>query len=791
MTKRHRGCAAFLLCALFAALLSGCAGTGGRGTVFCDDDVYTHYPAIVARALPSYTVQRAANRAFIFLGQGAAAEAFDAQALPALEAGFAKHWYPQYLATAVIAVDRGMTDAEIHGWRDLPPAGAAVGLSGATASCPLLLAAIAYGLEGEEFTLRGAAALLAGLQSQKRLALNAFHTPIVICFDYQAAGMIESGRHIEIVVPEEGTLRYVKGLLSNEALSFAGDMESELRSAGFQVPGEAVDAKAHRMENYSRLNAVTRDWAPVLRRDVLRTRLIASSNQREHILFAIVFLLITVVWVAALMRRSQQRDTRRAMVAIGVLLAAWVLVRIVKYQVPDESALGRYLWYGYYFFGLCLPLAVLRIASLAGAVSDRTRIPKPLRWTAALHMLLILLVFTNDLHFLAFRMDLSNPGWSIEYSYGILYYAVTAIVLLEVVGAVILMFLKVRRGPRRFGVIFPLLFVLFAGLCGAGYAARAPFFADADLTLTLCLFTLLFLEVCARTGQIPVNVNYRGLFRGIGLHLQITDSAGKVLLASGDRDAGIGGADFLLHKKEISGGYAVWRTDITAVNRLKAEIEATNNRLAQANALLEKNVQAEGMAAQARARLALYAALEKNIAEREQRLAETLRSVPEEEPRRGAYLGALALQVCFIKRWCDLFWLTLAGDEAVSFGSLVIYLDELAEIARQAGVQCVTRCALPGQIGIGRAMLLYDFFGACLERTTTGPHAAFVSQLVSENGRTVMKLLLSCDEMKRGLPEGLTREIAAAGGRVETRDLENTVGMWLSFDEESGGGNDA
>ncbi len=56
---------------------------------------------------------------FSCINKGYVVDAFDVQALAALEAGIAGQWYPQYLATVVIAIDRGQTDVEISGWGDL------------------------------------------------------------------------------------------------------------------------------------------------------------------------------------------------------------------------------------------------------------------------------------------------------------------------------------------------------------------------------------------------------------------------------------------------------------------------------------------------------------------------------------------------------------------------------------------------------------------------------------------------------------------------------------------------
>ncbi len=56
-------------------------------------------------------------------------ESFDSQAVPAVERGLADFWYPHYLATVIIAVDRDRTDANISGWADLAKVDEAVGMA--------------------------------------------------------------------------------------------------------------------------------------------------------------------------------------------------------------------------------------------------------------------------------------------------------------------------------------------------------------------------------------------------------------------------------------------------------------------------------------------------------------------------------------------------------------------------------------------------------------------------------------------------------------------------------------
>jgi len=154
---------AFALVCLLLLSLSGCS-RNVNNTIVCIDDEYSNYQHVLQQALPSYTVDRAANRTKLTLDSGAAVEAFDVQAIPGNAVGAAKYWYPQYLATVVLAVDRDQTDAPISSWSDLVDARVAVGLSVTHVNLEMLVASMAYGLEGDAFTLNKAMTLLAALQ---------------------------------------------------------------------------------------------------------------------------------------------------------------------------------------------------------------------------------------------------------------------------------------------------------------------------------------------------------------------------------------------------------------------------------------------------------------------------------------------------------------------------------------------------------------------------------------------------------------------------------------------------
>ena len=765
-----------LLCLL---LLFACACAGeGAPTAVCNGDAYAAYPEAVARLLPGHEIRRADNQAFTYLEQEAVAEAFDAQAIPALAAGAARYWYPQYLATVVIAVDRGRTQAEIKGWRDLLRVSEAVGFSDSNVNLHLLTAAMAYGLEGGHFTLNQAAALLARLQAARRLAQNSFEPPVVICYDYQAAALLRAGKNIEMVVPAEGTLTYEKGLLSKRPLEFRGDANALLYAAGLRLRGGACDpalygsanyAPAVHLRNFSHLNTVCQDVIRVYRRTVLRVRLYSSADGREHQLAALLYMALVVAWTAALVRRAMQKGVRRAALAIGVILIGWMAVRLLKYQLVFAVGLDRYLWYCFYLFQLALPLVLLWLAWTIDQPDDKANIPRWMGVPAAICAALAALVFTNDLHHWVFRLDRSYPAKAIAYGYGPGYYLVVAACVLMVLSAVAVMMHKSRQSPRKRGFIYPIALGALLLVYGLGYVLRVPFAWESDITMVTGLFTLLALEASVRAGMIPANTKYRPLFTHSPLAMQIADGEGTIALSSAN----------LLREDEntlhfaapIAGGTARWQEDISALNQLHREMEEQTRMLATANAILAEEERMRRRLEEENARTQLITQLESEIAAHTARLTEMV--------ERGESAARIVLLLCYIKRRCNLFFREretrlLPADE------LAVYIDELAELAGYANVMIITTNQRKEPLELRRATLFYDFFYQAVDFSAgAGNRDTGVRHMLAHLGPEESLRILASEDIRAA-------GIASPEGTIVIKDLDGAVGISLRFPE---GGN--
>ena len=789
------------LCVLFAGLFFGCAEKPAENMIYTASD----YSDPIAQLFPEYKIAGHTMTALDLLHGGGIVEAYAAQ----VETGAAEYWYPLTLETIVIAVDRSQTEMTVTTWSDLRGSDISVSIMNAEpVNRRLMASAISYGLEGENFSLDAAGRLLASLNKNGNLTFDDPSAAIQICFDSDAAARIKNGENIEIVVPSEGTLSYAKGLLSMEPLDLPDGYEQTLIDSGLRLPDGSCDEKiypapelyvsAELLGDYTRLNNVTQGWRKIMNRQVQYIWLYSGADLRGDVLFTVAVIIIAAMWVGSMMRRSQQKNIRHVIFTLGVFLSGWILIHLLKWQIYDETVLGRYLWFSYYIFEMILTLGLLRIASLIGTGSGNQKSPK---WFLALSIYSLILsglITTNDLHGLMFKLDLSQPGWSSTgvYGYGVLYYIFTVSLLAEIIGSIVLMFIKITHSPRRAGVIFPLIFTAVLVTYIVGYDLNIPFFAKSDITLILCLFALIFLEICIRAGQLPVNTNYRDLFKNAGLNLQITDSGGNSILASNDavplsrdqwsalseQDVVQADENTLLLKNKVFGGYAVWRQDVTAINRLLTDIEASNREIEATNALLSGEARSKEQAAGANTRLEIYSAFEKDIAGCEKRLAEMLGSTSPDNAKYAENMKKAAILTCYIKRR-SYFQSKLMEDRAtVTFNELVVYIDEMAELIRLAGIQCLTYCNLTGEISLRQVILFYDFWASLLEWAVANYSDGIVLQTISGDGRIVMRLRMSDISLGYDLPDHIAKKASVLGGLFEKiTDTENLAVMRLSF----------
>lgn len=789
---------------LLCLLLTGCSAEASGGQLISAAEGSGAYSEALLPFLPGYALRDGEDTLYAEVSRGNAVACFDVQAIPAMDRGVGRYWYPHVSATVVLAVDRTRTDAVITGWNSLRESRVPVGMSSFSVVRNMLaIGAMSYGLNPKEPTKGDALDFLEQLCQNGGFELDGSDAPILICLDYEAAAWNRSGGTYEIIVPVEGTLTYRMGLLSDTPLTLEPGLDETLLSAGLPLadgerptdfPGDFRSARTLSEEDYGWFLELTGDISRDLRRQVLHIRRYTTADLREHILSALFLATAILLWKGTVSHRMIRRDVRRVVGVMGWLMVGWLLLRLFKYQLTADGLLCRMCWYGYYIFQLALPVTLLYLAVILYHPEGEKKPLRPLWPPLACYALSVLLVLTNDLHQLVFRFDPAGD-WASDYRYGPGYWGVMALSLLFLARAVWKLLHRGRYSPYWAGRVVPLLFC--AGLLAyiTAYIRRVPLAWESDLTVNICVLSALFFESALHAGFIPVNLQYQRLFTATPIGLTLLDEQGRTVLSS--RGAPpvsrsiwrrismdmahplLRDSDTQLHAVPIHGGMAVWQEDLSQLNRLRREILAVQARLEAVNALLREEGDVKKRLLAAETNRTMFEQLDRDMERRIQTLGRLIETLPE-TPHPRDLTAYITLCLCHIKRRCNLFFLARQGD-GLPGEELSIYLDELAELARYAGLQLLIRCGQRGVLEIRRAALCYDFAFEAISWALRENASPLLGYLEPEGAHLVFRFLPGGNPGQWRFSEELTTAVAALGGQIACKDLDDAVGICMTL----------
>ena len=314
-----------------------------------------------------------------------------------------------------------------------------------------------------------------------------------------------------------------------------------------------------------------------------------------------IYIGMFAAWGLSVRQRIVQKQVRRYLTGVSLLLILWFTLRSAKYFIFWQPNVIRYLWYLYYLPMLFVPTLALLIAMSLGK-PDEYKLPKSVWLLFAVSGALLILVLTNDLHQLVFSFSKNADIWSDEsYGYGVCYFAVIGWQVLCAAAALVVMLFKCRLKNRklRFLPVIPLIVSLnYLVLNYIGIPWQKELFGD--VTAFQSLMYMLCFEACIACGYIHSNSRYADLFASsVGTSAQITDMSFNVRYAAMDTkpisrekmmhaiQSPVTLADGLnLHTMPIGGGYAVWTEDVSALLEARENFEGLAEELAERNEIL-------------------------------------------------------------------------------------------------------------------------------------------------------------------------------------------------------------
>ena len=320
-----------------------------------------------------------------------------------------------------------------------------------------------------------------------------------------------------------------------------------------------------------------------------------------------IYLGLYCAWVIYLKKHVVHKKMRRCLTAIGCLMVFWFFVRTVKFHIFFEPLGEHICWYLYYIPMILIPVLGLS-AALFFVEKDEEKTVRQIIILLTVAAVLILSVFTNDLHQLVFRFSKQPPFSDGDYSYGILFAVIQGWMLSCLTGMEIILIRKSRiPGKKQFWLpVIPGILLLGWNVGNIFHLPFVKTFAG-DMTAVCCLLMAAIYQGCILCGLIQTNNQYFELFQTSGgLDAEITDDSFQRYYHSGDfpklspemrtmiiHRSSVQEQGIRINHIPIRGGHLFWSEDISILLDQYQDIREQQEELTARNSLLQKTYEKE------------------------------------------------------------------------------------------------------------------------------------------------------------------------------------------------------
>ncbi len=461
-----------------------------------------------------------------------------------------------------------------------------------------------------------------------------------------------------------------------------------------------------------------------------------------HALFALlahtILISLVVAWGVSLMHRMVRRDLRTYFLAAAVLILFFLVVRMIKYGLTrDIDVLSRYLWYGYY-----IPQCLIPPTLLLAAFSLENKKGRPC--DSKLYLLylpaivLILLIFTNDIHQWAFALSFEDGGFS--YSHGPVFYAALVWEIGVTFASLVVLIMKCSVSACRRKTWIPIMvFVMCSMFSAVCFLENSPAFKIPEL---LCFTCIAMIECSICIGIIPSNDGYEEFFHLSEYSAFITDE--RLDVAYRSKKAKVLDKDVLKEATEtpvlldrntrlsayrLHGGYVFRIDDLSKINEIDDALANANERLSEENYLIEAENELKEQRAQVAQQNRIYSMMDEATHDEVSRLEGLLsRLYRDGEADVGRFVSGMrfaCVLAAYVKRRSNLVMLT-ERQSRMDVEELHLSIKESLDYLSLLGVECSFDFSASGEIGGKDAGVFYDFFESCIVDCDNLPEALIV-----------------------------------------------------------------
>ncbi len=449
-------------------------------------------------------------------------------------------------------------------------------------------------------------------------------------------------------------------------------------------------------------------------------------------------------WMLSIYKRIMQSHVRNYLMMIGALIIFWVAIRTVKWTafifVTFED---RILWYMYYIPMIMLAVFFFFTALCVGENEDY-RLNKKWYLLFIPAVLLIIAVLTNDIHGMAFTLDIYTHAYAQDYSHGIIYYIVLVFILSLVLMASIIIISKFSSlKSAKKAAIWPALIIITCLAYSIAYIIK-PLYGVGyyiDLTIFGCTMAIALLESFIKTGLIHSNINHSECFAMADIKAQVLSNNGDVVYKSKNA-LPLKTADFnklktentisvsegiLCHMSPIKGGYVSWNSDVSHIQDMINNLKALNAKLYKEVDILTLENEQKSESARLQKLTNLHNIMLKEILPFSEKIqSEILEKSKDRAQEIKRLLFETSMTSTYIKRKVNLI-LTQQTEKFISTQELKLCFLESFQLLKLYSKTCVINIINEYDMSLETAILCLDLYQGIIEKTNYNFDAVYIT----------------------------------------------------------------
>ena len=307
----------------------------------------------------------------------------------------------------------------------------------------------------------------------------------------------------------------------------------------------------------------------------------------------VLALAIYTIWLILLYIRIFDKTLKKYVLSIGVLLVFWMAIRMVKRYTTGYVT--EILWYLYYIPLLMIPTFYYNCSSyLINSKNKKRRIV-----AIIISIILFLLVITNSLHNIVFKIK-SNIN---DYNHNIGYFIIVAWILCLIVVAIINL-IKSSKNKGYKNIISISIIILIGLVYTFLYIKNIPVIRKTNMSVIIGTLFCVGLEMMLDFKLIPNNFRYKKIFKNSNLPLEIVSQDGKTRIVTNHsinlkeniindiknnkvksiyKDNNI-----IKNVNVINGGYSIEEKDYSKINEYEEKLKSIQQELIEQETILQK-----------------------------------------------------------------------------------------------------------------------------------------------------------------------------------------------------------